>query len=138
MRYDLQRQGVQARLEVEEHMPTLQGDRIQLQQVLVNLLRNGVEAMNGTAMKHRHLTVGATTGNGDSVTLFVRDTGCGLGEADPDRIFKPFYTTKEDGTGMGLAISRTIIEAHGGRIWARDNADGGCTFHFSLPRRTET
>jgi C4-dicarboxylate-specific signal transduction histidine kinase len=137
MRHDLQRQGIQTRLEVQEHMPTLQGDRIQLQQVLLNLLRNSVEAMNGTEMKHRRLTVGATTDNGDSVTLFVCDTGCGLGELDPDSIFEPFYTTKEDGMGMGLAISRTIVEAHGGRVSATDNADGGCTFHFSLPRRSE-
>ena len=118
-------------------MPTLQGDRIQLQQVLLNLLLNSVEAMNGTATEHRRLTIGATTGNGDSLTLFVHDAGCGLGNVDPDRMFEPFYTTREDGTGMGLAISRTIIEAHGGRLWATDNADGGCTFRFSLPQRSK-
>ena len=137
MRYDLRSQGIQTHLEVEERLPTLQGDRIQLQQVLLNLLRNSVQAMNGTAMKHRRLTIGASTDNGDSLTLFVRDAGCGLGHADPDRMFEPFYTTREDGTGMGLAISRTIIEAHGGRLWATDNADGGCTFRFSLPQHSE-
>lgn len=137
MRHDLQQQGIQMRLEVEEHMPTLQGDRIQLQQVLINLLRNSIEAMNETEMKHRRLTVGATTDNHDCMTIFVHDTGCGLGEVDPDSVFEAFYTTREDGTGMGLAISRTIIEAHGGHLEVTNNADGGCTFHFSLPRRWE-
>ena len=136
MRYELRSQGIQTRVELEEHLPTLQGDRIELQQVLINLLRNSIEAMNGTEMKQRHLTISAATTNEDSVTVFVRDAGCGLGEATPDSIYEPFYTTKKDGTGMGLAISRTIIEAHGGKLEATNNADVGCTFHFSLPRST--
>ena len=137
MRYDLRRQSIQTQLELEEHLPTLRADRIELQQVLINLLRNSVEAMNETEMEHRHLTIGAAINNEDFVTVFVRDAGCGLSEAISDRIYEPFYTTKKEGTGMGLAISRTIIEAHGGELEATNNADVGCTFHFSLPRRVQ-
>ena len=86
-------------------------------------------------MKHRHLAIGAATNTDDSVTIFVRDKGCGLGEATRGGIFDPFYTTKKDGMGMGLAICRTIVEAHGGQLGAKDNGDVGCTVYFSLPRR---
>ena len=117
-------------------LPSLPVDRVQIEQVLLNLVRNGVEAMEGVAGEKRLLLASRLAEGGGAVHLSVSDRGCGL----PDRIamdlFTPFFTTKPEGMGMGLSISRGIVEAHGGRLWAAPNAGGGTTFHFTLPLQT--
>jgi PAS domain S-box-containing protein len=117
-------------------LPPVPVDRVQIEQVLLNLIRNGVEAMEGVADEKRLLLASRLAEGGGAVHLSVSDRGCGL----PDRIamdlFTPFFTTKPEGMGMGLSISRGIVEAHGGRLWAAPNAGGGTTFHFTLPLQT--
>jgi C4-dicarboxylate-specific signal transduction histidine kinase len=132
-RFELHRANVCREEELDPSLPYVLGDEIQLQQVLVNLLRNAVAAMRDTPQGERVLRV--VTGQHDptSVRVSVADTGCGIPEKDLERIFDAFYTTSSSGMGMGLAISRSIIESHGGRIWATNNARRGATFHFTLP-----
>jgi signal transduction histidine kinase len=114
-----------------EHLPRVMADRVQLQQVFMNLMLNGIEAMKGRCPPGE-LTIRSQIENGD-LLFSVSDTGVGLPADEVDQIFKAFYTTKPDGTGMGLAISRSIIETHGGRLWATANSGPGATFHFALP-----
>jgi C4-dicarboxylate-specific signal transduction histidine kinase len=112
------------------------GDRIQLQQVLLNLVVNGIEAMNKVPEDQRQLRIEAQSHNSEEkpfVLLTVTDSGIGLKAEDLPRLFDTFYTTKADGMGMGLAISRSIVEAHGGRLWATPNTDLGATFYLLLP-----
>lgn len=111
--------------------PTL-GDRVQLQQVILNLIRNAIEAMNPVPVARRKLLI-VTSVEPAGVSVAVHDTGTGLNSAKIESLFEPFYTTKVNGTGMGLAISRSIIEAHDGRIWAEPNQMRGATVRFSLP-----
>lgn len=108
-------------------------DRVLLVQVLANLIRNAVEAMQETPVVQRRLTVSATPANEGSVLITVADRGCGLGSLPMDDMFAPFVTTKAQGLGLGLAISRSVAESHEGRLWATTNADGGATFHLSIP-----
>jgi PAS domain S-box-containing protein len=115
------------------------GDRIQLQQVLLNLVINSIEAMNKVPEDRRQLSIEAQSHVSEDksfVLISVADSGIGLKAEDPPRLFEPFYTTKAEGMGMGLAISRSIVEAHGGRLWATPNADLGATFQFMLPVQT--
>ena len=105
-------------------------DRVQIQQVLVNLLLNGIQAMHRVDDRKRHLVIGLHAGDNGMVHVEVRDMGTGI--ADPTQLFAPFFTTRRDGMGMGLSISRSIVEAHGGTIHARNNPDFGATFSFSL------
>ncbi|ARQ00309.1 sensor histidine kinase [Pseudorhodoplanes sinuspersici] len=121
------------RLDIPQSVPAVAGDRIQLQQVIMNLLMNGVQAMTTVTGRERELVVGAHNHEADQVLVSVRDTGVGFTPDDETRLFQAFYTTKNEGMGMGLSISRTIIEAHGGRIWASRNPDAGVTFQFMLP-----
>ncbi|WP_353189753.1 AAA family ATPase [Pandoraea pnomenusa] len=116
-----------------EGLPCIEGDRVELQQVFLNLIINALEAMSfaGAAVRQLHIRTGSDEVGGVSVT--VRDSGPGFGEG-VDRVFNAFYTTKEAGLGMGLSICRTIINAHGGRIWASENSPRGAAIHFSLPR----
>ena len=107
-------------------------DRIQIQQVLVNVFRNAIDATQGVERGSRRLEVTAKVRDGE-VEISVSDTGCGFPEGAADDIFQAFYTNKPQGTGLGLSISRTIVEAHGGRIWAKRNADAGATIAFTLP-----
>ena len=107
-------------------------DRIQIQQVLVNLLRNACEAVSENPVEARSVTVRTTTVGG-LVGVSIADNGPGLPELQGNNVFEPFVTTKPNGLGMGLAISRTIVEAHGGQIWAAANPSRGVTFHFTLP-----
>jgi signal transduction histidine kinase len=110
-------------------------DRIQVEQVILNLLRNGLDAMSEPDPDRHELVVQTTIPAEDTVEVSVRDSGIGMSPATRERIFDPFFTTKTGGLGMGLSISRSIIEAHGGRLWATGNSDRGMTFSFSLPVR---
>jgi two-component system, LuxR family, sensor kinase FixL len=113
---------------------TIHGDRIQLRQVILNLISNGIQAMDHLeAESARRLTISATTNPDGTVRLTVSDTGIGLANVDRERLFSESYTTKPDGMGWGLSISRSIVEAHGGQLWAEPNGDGGASFSFTLP-----
>jgi two-component system sensor kinase FixL len=115
--------------------PPLQVDRVQIQQVLVNLVGNAVEAMRTSPAEVRRILIRTSIGD-DAVEVAVADRGVGLPPGSETKIFEPYVTTKADGMGMGLSICRTIVEAHGGRLWASSNPDGGATFFFTLPFET--
>jgi C4-dicarboxylate-specific signal transduction histidine kinase len=120
--------------ELKRGLPSVLGDRVQLQQVILNLIMNGIEAMEETTQAPRELLVQSGTAERDQVLVSVRDTGVGLNPEQIDQIFEAFFTTKDQGIGMGLSISRTIIESHGGRIWASAaNNEAGAAFQFTLP-----
>ena len=114
-------------------VPPIHGDKIQLQQVILNLVLNAIEAMNGAPVEQRRLFVGSEKLDAKSVRISVQDSGAGWASENPERLFNAFYTTKHDGMGMGLAISRSIVETHGGRIWAAPNSPRGAVFQFILP-----
>jgi signal transduction histidine kinase len=126
------RRHVRMETEVEEGLPLVCLDSVQIQQVLVNLIRNGIEAMEETAPSERVLTLRATSSDG-TVRVEVRDHGSGI--ASPHQIFEPFFSTKEHGMGMGLAICRSIIESHGGRLYTERNVPQGTAFIFTVPIR---
>jgi C4-dicarboxylate-specific signal transduction histidine kinase len=117
--------------ELTPGLPRVMGDRIQLQQVVLNLTMNAIEAMQGVSSRTLRMMSGITERG--EVLVAVRDSGSGLYTASLDHVFEAFYTTKADGVGMGLSISRTIVEAHGGRLWASANDGPGATFQFTLP-----
>jgi PAS domain S-box-containing protein len=136
--HELTRRHVTIHTELPKDLPSVLGDRVQLQQVLLNLLMNGVEAMNEVAEGERKISIRGWRheNNGrPAVLVSVQDSGAGLKPAEMDRLFEAFYTTKAHGLGMGLAISRSIIEAHGGQLWATANASRGAVFQFALPIR---
>lgn len=114
-------------------LPGVRGDRVQLQQVMLNLLLNACEAMSGTAPADRILTVSTALSDDGLLLISIADRGSGVGPDAADRLFEPFFTTKPQGLGLGLSICRSIIDAHGGRLWADNNADRGATFTFALP-----
>ncbi|HWO36480.1 MAG TPA: ATP-binding protein [Candidatus Acidoferrum sp.] len=123
---------IAVRTELTADLPLVMGDRVQLQQVLMNLMINGFDAMksvDGT----RELAIRSQRTENDQVLVSVSDTGIGLPAQQADQIFNAFFTTKPHGTGMGLRISQSIIESHGGRLWAADNFPRGATFQFTLP-----
>lgn len=122
---------VRLRQDIAPDVDLVMVDKIQIQQVALNLIRNGLEAMEG--MGDKVVSVSARSVEVDMVEVQVRDHGHGIKPEAAGQLFQPFMTTKSDGTGIGLSISRTIIEAHGGRIWAENNPEGGATFHFTLP-----
>ena len=131
---DLQRNGVVLRTEFAIDLPPVTGDRVQLQQVVLNLLRNASDAMSAVDDRPRELLVRSERDDGAGVRLSVRDAGVGFAPEAEARFFGAFYTTKQDGMGLGLSVSRSIVERHHGRLWATHNADGpGVTFSFSLP-----
>ena len=132
MERELQRNRISVELELDEHLPTVQADHVQLQQVLINLITNGLEAMAGNR-RARILRVKSAIQEPDSVLISVADTGTGIDPEIVDRIFNPLFTTKSNGMGMGLSICRSIIEGHGGRLWASAGAEGGSVFQFVLP-----
>ena len=131
---ELQRNGVIMRHEFADNLPRVKGDRIQLQQVILNLLRNASDAMSTVSDRPKDLLIRTEQEAGDRIRLSVRDAGIGFSTQASKRIFDPFYTTKSDGMGIGLSVSRSIIEAHSGTLSAIPNAEGGVTFEFSLPR----
>jgi signal transduction histidine kinase len=129
LRSEANRYGVPIQTELDRGLPKVSADRVQVQQVLMNLMLNGIEAMNET----RGNLLVASRANGRDVLISVSDSGVGLPRGGADQIFQAFFTTKSQGTGMGLSISRSIVESHGGRLWADANAGGGATFSFTLP-----
>ena len=114
-------------------LPSVRGDRVHLQQVLLNLILNGMDALNGAGPESRRVTVSARVDAARTVEIAVSDTGHGIAAEKLTHVFDPFFTTKPDGMGMGLPISRTIVESHGGRLWAENNNGSGATFRFTLP-----
>lgn len=134
---ELRGHAVQTSTQLPAGLPRVQADRVQLQQVLLNLLMNAIQAMKAVPAERRSLTVAmhSTVDEelGEVVVVAVDDTGAGIGPADLPRLFDAFFTTKDDGMGMGLSISRSIVEAHGGRIAAINRPEGGASFRFSLP-----
>lgn len=132
VRYDMLTHGASIRLDLSSALPSVLGDRIQVQQVLLNLILNGFDAMSEVEDHARELFIRTSRGTKE-VMVVVRDTGAGLDAGKLDQIFAPFETTKPHGMGMGLTISRSIIEAHGGRLWTMPNDDRGATFTFTLP-----
>ena len=129
----LQRNRVILRTEFSDDLPPVTGDRVQLQQVILNLLLNASDAMNGVEDRPRELVIGTGQYEGDCVRLSVQDSGVGFDPQAADRLFEAFYTTKDDGMGIGLSVSRSIIESHRGRLWATPNDGPGATFSFSIP-----
>jgi len=134
---ELQQAGVVVQAEFMQGLSRVRGDRVQLQQVIVNLIRNASDAMHSVTERARWLRVGTCMDGEDWVRLVVRDNGDGFDPRDAERIFQAFHTTKPHGTGIGLSVSRSIIEAHGGRIWAFTNEGQGACFTFTVPAWTE-
>jgi signal transduction histidine kinase len=116
-----------------QSLPPVIGDRIQIEQVLVNLIRNAFESMRDLQQGSRLLTLRTAVYGSQQILVSVRDTGVGLTDDARGRLFERFFTTKADGMGMGLSISQSIIESHDGRLWAESNPDRGATFLFTLP-----
>jgi PAS domain S-box-containing protein len=137
MRSDLVNRKVAVHTELALHLPTVNGDIIQLQQVLLNLVVNGCDAMAGVEGVDRRLLVRTELMDGEDVRVSVADLGHGISPEIMLRIFEPFFTTKTQGLGLGLAVCRTIISAHGGKLWATNNAERGATFQFTLPINSE-
>jgi PAS domain S-box-containing protein len=129
--------GVSVQTKLANGLPLIHGDRVQLQQVLLNLIINAVEAMSEVSGGARELVVSTGKAEAGGVLVAVRDSGPGLAPATLERLFEPFYTTKPSGVGLGLPICRSIIEAHGGRLWASPNVPRGAIFHFTVPEHPE-
>jgi signal transduction histidine kinase len=129
----LQRNRVQIRSELADGLPPVTGDRVQLQQVILNLLTNASDAMTAVEDRPRELLVRTEAEQADLVRVTVRDTGVGFNLQDAEKLFAAFYTTKREGMGIGLSVSRSIIESHHGRLWATTNDGPGATFTFSVP-----
>jgi signal transduction histidine kinase len=137
-RDEVERSGVSLKTRLAKHLPLVPGDRVQLQQVILNLIINAVDAMSGVDDRPRELVVGSGKDDAKGVLVAVQDSGTGLDPNSVDHLFDAFYTTKPNGIGMGLAINRSIIEAHGGRLSATPNVPHGAVFQFSLPADEET
>jgi C4-dicarboxylate-specific signal transduction histidine kinase len=136
LRSETTRYAVVVRTELAADLPQVRGDRVQLQQVFVNLIMNSIEAMKD-ADEARDLVITSQRGENDQLVVSVSDTGVGLPPEQTDQIFEAFFTTKDHGIGMGLSISRTIVESHGGRLWAADHTSRGANFCFTLPATTQ-
>jgi two-component system sensor kinase FixL len=137
IRSDLVNQGVATRTEFEPSLPVVQGDRVQIQQVLLNLLMNACDAMTGNGPTDRLVVVSTKPIDHERVRVSVADRGAGIPRDKLETVFEPFFTTKSHGLGLGLSVCRSIIAAHGGRLWATSDPDQGATFHFTLPTRKE-
>jgi len=130
----LQRNRVILKAELADDLPPVTGDRVQLQQIVLNLLLNASDAMSEVDERPRHLVIRTETDEGgDGVRVTVRDAGVGIEPQATDKIFDPFYTTKSGGMGIGLFVSRSIVDRHQGRLWAEPNDGPGATFSFSVP-----
>jgi PAS domain S-box-containing protein len=135
---DLTSHWVSLQMELAQPLPMILGDRIQLQQVIINLVINGIEAMQSVTDRSRELVIRSGQDETPEVTVSVTDCGIGISAEDADRLFTPFFTTKASGMGMGLSICRSIVEAHSGRLWASANVPHGATFQFTLPVNADT
>ena len=133
MRVDAVTRQVKLDVDVPADLPHVRGDRVQIQQVLLNLILNGMDALHETRLENRRVDVTARLDGAQVVEIVVGDAGHGIPADKLGRIFDPFFTTKPDGMGIGLAISRTIVEAHRGRLWAENRNGGGAAFRFTLP-----
>ena len=133
---EMRKNRVAFRTDLLGDLPPVLGDRIQLQQLVLNLFMNGIEAMSGVGDRPRELAVTTQNGETDQVLVTVRDSGVGLDPQSREHIFDAFYTTKPRGMGMGLSISQSIVQSHGGRLWARANDGPGATFQFTVPKHT--
>jgi C4-dicarboxylate-specific signal transduction histidine kinase len=130
---EIRSHGVSPRIATAAGLPPVSGDRVQVQQVILNLVMNAIDAMRPVTDRARVLEIGAARHGADLLCISVRDSGVGLDPGERERIFDAFHTTKPDGMGMGLAISRSIVEAHGGRLWAMPNEGPGEIFQLTLP-----
>jgi PAS domain S-box-containing protein len=137
LRHEINVHSISLRLDLEASLPPVDGDRVQLQQVVMNLLINGIQAMSAVT-GHRELRIRSSEDGSDHILVAVEDSGIGIEPEHVGRLFYAFFTTKPDGMGMGLSICRSIIEQHGGRIWATRNPGTGSTFQFTLPVSRET
>ncbi|HVQ56805.1 MAG TPA: ATP-binding protein, partial [Pyrinomonadaceae bacterium] len=133
LRTELQKSSVVFRAELTPGLPPVEGDRVQLQQVILNLLLNAADAMSTVDDRPRELTILTASDGDDRVRLSVRDVGTGFSPDQAEKLFDAFYTTKKSGTGIGLSVSRSIIEGHHGRLWAEPNEGKGAVFSFSVP-----
>src|SRR5713226_3263246 len=124
---------VSLRLELKPAVPMILGDRVQLQQVIINLVMNGIEAMQSVTDRPRELVIRSRQDETQQVLVSVTDCGVGISAEDADQLFNAFFTTKSGGLGMGLSICRSIVEAHGGRLWATATVPHGAMFQFTLP-----
>ena len=130
---EVRRNKVALRMELASDLPSVMGDRVQLQQVVVNLILNAIEAMSPAEVRERDIIIRTQRGEGNEVRVAVQDSGIGIDPQSAERIFDAFHTTKPGGLGMGLSISRSIVASHGGRLWAASNEGPGATFQFTLP-----
>jgi C4-dicarboxylate-specific signal transduction histidine kinase len=137
LRSEAARYSISMRAELSEHLPRIMADRVQLQQVLMNLMMNSIEAMKDIDGP-RQLSVKSQNAEDGHLMVSLIDTGIGLPQQQAGQIFNAFFTTKREGTGMGLRISRSIVESHGGRLWASGNSPRGACFHLTLPSKAET
>ena len=137
MDFDLTTRGILVVKELTAARPPVRGDRVQLQQVLINLILNAGEAMAQTAAGARVIVLRSNRGPAGTIQISVADTGSGIPPGHEEKIFEPYHTTKPQGLGLGLSLSRSIIVAHGGRLWAENPPGGGAAFHFTLPELTE-
>jgi hypothetical protein len=135
MEEEIAAKDIRVERKLADDLPAVALDRVQVQQVLVNLIRNGIEAMDGVADGSRALEIHTARDSQDAIRIEVRDAGTGF--KDTDRVFEPFFTTKPNGMGMGLAICRSIVESHGGRLWTTNNEIRGATVAFTLPRNPD-
>ena len=133
-RDELRKNSVAVRAELAADLSPVLGDRVQLQQVVLNLVMNGVEAMSGVEERPRELIIRTQNDDADQVRVAIQDSGIGLDPQSMERIFDAFYTTKRGGMGMGLSISRSIIQNHGGKLWAVANEGPGMSVQFTIPK----
>ena len=129
---EIQKSGVTLQMELADDLPQILGNRVQLQQVILNLVMNGIEAMDTVTDRPREILIRSCEHESDQLLIAVQDSGVGIDSQNLEKIFDAFYTTKPQGMGMGLAISRSIVENHGGRLWAVPNDSPGATFQFTL------
>jgi signal transduction histidine kinase len=135
---ELRQGSVVVREELADDLPAVTGDRVQLQQVVLNLLLNAADAMSAVDDRPRELVLRTGLDDAGAVCVSVQDSGVGFARGDRERLFDAFYTTKSEGMGIGLSVSRSVIERHGGRLWAAPNEGPGATFSFSLPANPDT